>query len=970
MFAFLRAAAALVAATAALLFAVERAAAATYGHAAIVQRTDGTVFERDGEPFFLYGAAFFYERLPRERWGSAMDALARLGINTLDLYVPWNWHEIADGDFDFDGRTNPRRDLHGLLRLARAHGFAIVLRPGPVVRNEWRNGGYPAWLLARPAYGMPPHDLLEGRYPPTATLQNAHSDDAAAQWLGNATHLRYARRWLERVLRECAPASDLVLAVALDDDQGAYIDNATWPAPHLVSYLDWLRGVVWGVTGPREPVFINTYQMKVTASSPVWAMGNWYQSDAYALGDHDRAQLELSFGMLATRPEQPLMASEFQAGWLQGPADARPRPADPSNTGLALATMVGMGVRGVVNFPAQDTLDPAGWEAPFANAFYAWDAALALDRTPSPRAEPTREFGTLVTFLGPQLAASHVLADAAIAYLGGSFAPGRTSNALVAEAAARVLDAQQACRRAGRSCAVVDPHAISQAALDAYGTLVVPHLATPGAPPRDGDVDRRLRAFAAHGGRIVASANGASGFAARAVTGADDATFASDPTHALDGFLTLANYGARERRFAGALIVEPGGRRIAVPAFVVPAHRGRVLPVGVRLARLGRGYRANDTLAFTDCMADRFERDGARLRFTRARDLVASTCTYWLHVAGVDRRVAVRPGEALAIAPTGVSLERARDDAPNATATGIPIRNDAVLEGRPFRPVPRRESIGYRSDVYGEGALSTVLDNGEVRLVVSPEAGARAFVFEDDRTGRNVFSPVGGLRDDVAIEPPLSKVDRIARYTHDFPAGTFNRQYDVRLGDDAGSARATFTYAAPDVVPHGAAFVRDVSLAPRSRAFTVDERFTLAAANDPRAAAQRAQSVTALVVGDGTDMTTRRVLWPAARAFAAGTSGAVDVAASNGLGYYDLATHELAAIAWRAGDVERATIDERASSIVVRLTLAPYRTTHVRYASEIAPSVESASGVLDANERAAQTPREDGDAGRAPGRPK
>jgi hypothetical protein len=55
------------------------------------------------------------------------------------------------------------------------------------------------------------------------------------------------------------------------------------------------------VTGPREPVFINTYQMKVTASSPVWAMGNWYQSDAYAIGEHDRAQLEFSTGLLQTR---------------------------------------------------------------------------------------------------------------------------------------------------------------------------------------------------------------------------------------------------------------------------------------------------------------------------------------------------------------------------------------------------------------------------------------------------------------------------------------------------------------------------------------------------------------------------------------------------------------------------------------------------------------------------------------------
>jgi hypothetical protein len=304
------------------------ACAASWGNAAIVERDGFPIFEYAGKPFFLYGAAFFYERLPRELWASSMDELQALGINTLDLYVPWNWHETSDGAFDFDGHTNPRRDLDTVLRLARAHGFAIVLRPGPVIRNEWRNGGYPAWLLTRPEYGMPLHDVLEGRYPATATLQNAHSDDAAAQWMRNATHVRYARRWLQRVLRECAPFADRILAVALDDDQGAYIDNQTYPAPHFIAYLDWLRGVVHAVTGPRELVFINTYQMKVPASSPVWAMGNWYQSDAYALGEHDRAQLEFSTALLHTRPHQPLFASEFQAGWLEAPDDVRPRPAD------------------------------------------------------------------------------------------------------------------------------------------------------------------------------------------------------------------------------------------------------------------------------------------------------------------------------------------------------------------------------------------------------------------------------------------------------------------------------------------------------------------------------------------------------------------------------------------------------------------------------------------------------------------
>lgn len=85
------------------------------------------------------------------------------------------------------------------------------------------------------------------------------------------------------------------------------------------------------------------HQMKVTASAPVWAWGNWYQSDAYSIGEHDRSQLEFSTALLQTQPHLPVMTSEFQAGWLQG--------ADPTNPTLALHTMLQLGAHGMVNFP-------------------------------------------------------------------------------------------------------------------------------------------------------------------------------------------------------------------------------------------------------------------------------------------------------------------------------------------------------------------------------------------------------------------------------------------------------------------------------------------------------------------------------------------------------------------------------------------------------------------------------------------
>ncbi len=831
--------------------------------ASIVQRDGYAVFTVGGKPFFVYGAAFFYERLPRTQWRQSLLQLRALGINTIDLYVMWNWHEPADGDFDFTGRTNPRRDLRAVLRLVRELGLYAIVRPGPVIRNEWRNGGYPAWLLARPEYGMPLHDLLEGRYPPIATLQNARSDDAAAAWLANATHLRYAKRWLERVLREVTPFGDRVIAIQLDDDQGAYIDNQTWPAPHLRRYLQTLAKIVRGATGPGVPLFINTYEMKVTPSSPVWAMGNWYQSDALVIGEHDRSSLEFATGLLQTQPHLPLMLSEFQAGWLAPPDDVRARQTDPSNTTLALHTLLGMGLHGVVNFPAQDTLYPSGMEVPFANAFYAWEAALTLDLRRSARYAPTGAFGELIRTYGPMLAQTHRVADAAIAYTTSAFDPAALSNDDVSAIVERTISAQRFCRNHSLGCDLVDLRYADAMTLHRYRAVLlpIPPFAQTRHLPIIGGAQERLADYAGHGGRVIRylgddpPATALRAIGTPVLRGVDGALLRGGGY----AFVDALNYASHP--VVAHPVVADGSLRAALAPLSIPARSAILVPLG---------------------------------RTAEARN-----------------------------APLAPS--------PRASAT-LPIRPDARLATQAFRAVAPHEAIAYRADVYGEGRPALILENSLVRIIVAPDAGARAFVFEDKRSRANVFTSVGAMRDGVSVQPPPSTSDHLGAWTRAFAAGMFNRPYDVRIDSDATAARAIVSYQAPDVVPDAARFERTIALAPDARSFTVTERFV--------ATGQQLVSTTSLAVGDALHSAGWSLLTPGTQPFRSGNS--LSLSASGVFGFFDQTSHMLAELAWDPADVQSVDVSEKDFSVIARTTFVTGEVHRLTYGFTYAANPDQA----------------------------
>lgn len=111
-------------------------------------------FLLNGEPFVVKAAELHYPRIPKEYWEHRIQAAKALGMNTICLYVFWNYHEPVEGEYDFSGQ----KDIAAFCKLAQKHDMYIIVRPGPYVCAEWEMGGLPWWLLKKEDIGLREQD--------------------------------------------------------------------------------------------------------------------------------------------------------------------------------------------------------------------------------------------------------------------------------------------------------------------------------------------------------------------------------------------------------------------------------------------------------------------------------------------------------------------------------------------------------------------------------------------------------------------------------------------------------------------------------------------------------------------------------------------------------------------------------------------------------------------------------------------
>lgn len=109
----------------------------TYDHRALII---------DGKRRVLQSGSIHYPRTTPDVWPKILRKAKEGGLDVVETYVFWNYHEPVRGEYYFEGRF----DLVQFVKRVQEAGLYVHLRIGPYACAEWNYGGFPLWLHFMP----------------------------------------------------------------------------------------------------------------------------------------------------------------------------------------------------------------------------------------------------------------------------------------------------------------------------------------------------------------------------------------------------------------------------------------------------------------------------------------------------------------------------------------------------------------------------------------------------------------------------------------------------------------------------------------------------------------------------------------------------------------------------------------------------------------------------------------------------
>jgi len=354
--------------------------------AQVVQVQGRDQLEVDGVPFFVHGCAFPYYSLPADVWERSLEEYRSLGINTIDLRIPWNWHQVGPSEYDFAGKTNPRRNLRRLLRLIAEKELKLIVRPAARIPG-WRNSGEPA---------------------------DDPGVDAAARTAALA-------RFVESLAQELKPYISTAALVIPDRESRKGNAEKTISGPLLLVALpmpgarEILRraGMDVGFFAGADAADAPRLAEWPALASPALRPTPGLPPRSRVLGA-EVAAIEQTAAALAAQRGLPGMAGNLPLGIPPAADDVRPVETPLDDSLLRSRLLFGQGLGGIIYEGIQDALAPVGFAAPGTNSFARIDVALDVNANRQAGVRSVVRNGNLLDVWGPFLASSQKRADLAV----------------------------------------------------------------------------------------------------------------------------------------------------------------------------------------------------------------------------------------------------------------------------------------------------------------------------------------------------------------------------------------------------------------------------------------------------------------------------------------------------------------------------------------------------------------------------
>lgn len=338
------------------LFAVETIPAKEFSNPDRI-RYDGSCMTIDGKDVFIYSAAFHYFRCPEELWRDRFQKIKEAGFNTVETYVPWNWHErempagLSDTTkFDFS-------DIKRWLKMAQDEfGFYTIVRPGPFICAEFSGGAYPRWLAKFRPQGY------------------------QGLWLRSAdpTHVRWCVHWFDAVCKALADeqltrkpkGGKGIILIQIENEYNAHgCENKSYFLKEL--YRSVRRN------GFDIPVF--TCLTGECRGSSDKELSQVFDCDNYYVGQSDAPSCaHRMVSLKSSQPDAPGFVTELQGGWFslvtgtlseEHYSDARHFKA------IGLMSMLG-GCTGINYYMFAGGTHFSGWGARGMTTSYDYNAAI------------------------------------------------------------------------------------------------------------------------------------------------------------------------------------------------------------------------------------------------------------------------------------------------------------------------------------------------------------------------------------------------------------------------------------------------------------------------------------------------------------------------------------------------------------------------------------------------------------------